>query len=145
MADFRRLFYALAVLALLAGLSVPVRAQAPPFACTTNVAVPPIVRGEGYTELIGDITLNCTGGIPTPTGQAVPPVNFTVLLNTNITSKLLAGGLYNEALLIVDEPHSAVQTSRPILELRRDACSGYRWIGPGRLLHHQRRKSDRYL
>ncbi len=80
MADFRRLFYALAVLALLAGLSVPVRAQAPPFACTTNVAVPPIVRGEGYTELIGDITLNCTGGIPTPLGQAVPPVNFTVLL-----------------------------------------------------------------
>ena len=136
MADFRRLFYALAVLALLAGLSVPVRAQAPPFACTTNVAVPPIVRGEGYTELIGDITLNCTGGIPTPTGQAVPPVNFTVLLNTNITSKLLAGNLYNEALLIVDEPHSAVQTSRPIHELRLRGCSGYRWVGPWRLFHH---------
>jgi len=131
MADFRRLFYALAVLALLAGLSVPVRAQAPPFACTTNVAVPPIVRGEGYTELIGDITLNCTGGIPTPLGQAVPPVNFTVLLNTNITSKLLAGNLYNEALLIVDEPHSAVQTSRPILNCGATLAPDTGGSGPG--------------
>jgi len=108
MADFRRWIYALAVVALLAGFTVPVSAQAPPFQCIANAGVPPIVRSEGYTELTGDLTLNCSGGVPTPAGAAVPPVNFTVLLNTNITSRLLAGNLWNEALLIIDEPHSAV-------------------------------------
>ncbi len=115
MADFRRWFYALALVAMLAGLTVPVSAQAPPFQCIANAGVPPIVRGEGYTELVGDLTLNCTGGIPTPAGQVVPQVNFTILLNTNITSRLLSGGLYNEALLIIDEPHSAVNPARNIL------------------------------
>ena len=67
------------------------------------------------TELVGDITLNCTGGIPTPAGQTVPPVNITVSINTNLTSRLLAGGLWSEALLIIDEPHSAVNPARPIL------------------------------
>ncbi|HLH44018.1 MAG TPA: hypothetical protein VKV74_13590 [Bryobacteraceae bacterium] len=115
MADFRRLFYALALVALLAGLTVPVSAQAPAFQCTTNAGVPPIVRGEGYAELVGDLVLNCTGGTPTAAGQVVPQVNFTILLNTNITSKLLAAGVWSEALLIIDEPHSAVNPTRPIL------------------------------
>jgi hypothetical protein len=118
MADFRKLFYALALVAMLAGLTVPVSAQAPPFQCIANAGVPPIIRGEGYAELVGDLTLNCTGGISTVAGQTVPPVNFTILLNTNITSKLtttLGVGGWNEALLIIDEPHSPVNTARPIL------------------------------
>jgi hypothetical protein len=131
MADFRRWFYALAVVALLAGFTVPVRAQTPTFQCIANAGVPPIVRGEGYTELVGDLTLNCTGGVPTPAGAAVPPVNFTVLLNTNITSKLLAGNLYNEALLIVDEPHSAVQPARPILNCGAAGAPDVGGSGPG--------------
>ena len=64
MADFRRLFYALALVTLLAGLIVPASAQAPPFQCIANAGVPPIVRSEGYAELTGDLTLNCTGGVP---------------------------------------------------------------------------------
>jgi hypothetical protein len=131
MADFRRWFYALAVVALLAGFTVPVRAQAPTFQCIANAGVPPIVRGEGYTELVGDLTLNCSGGIPTPAGQAVPPVNFTVLLNTNVTSKLLAGNLYDEALLIIDEPHSAVQPARPILNCGAAGAPDVGGSGPG--------------
>ena len=47
-----------------------------------------VVRAEGYTELVGDIVLNCTGGAPTLAGQLVPQVNFTVFLNTNVTSKI---------------------------------------------------------
>jgi len=131
MADFRRWFYALAVVALLAGFTVPVRAQAPPFQCIANAGVPPIVRGEGYTELTGDLTLNCTGGIPTPAGQAVPPVNFTILLNTNITSRLLASNLYDEALLIIDEPHSAVQPARPITNCGVAGAPDTGTSGPG--------------
>jgi hypothetical protein len=135
MADFRRLFYALALVALLAGLVVPVSAQTAPFQCIANAGVPPIVRGEGYTELVGDLTLNCTGGISTPLGQVVPQVNFTILLNTNITSKLLAsipgGTQWNEALLIVDEPHSAVNPTRPILNCGASGATDNGPSGPG--------------
>jgi hypothetical protein len=115
MADFRRLFYALALVALLAGLTVPASAQNGPFQCIANAGVPPTVRAEGWTELVGDLTLNCTGGVPTPVGQVVQPVNVTITISTNLTSRLLSGGLWSEALLIIDEPHSATNPGRPIL------------------------------
>ena len=114
MADFRRWFFALAAVALLAGLTVPASAQTSVAQCVGNAAVPVVVRAEGYSELVGDLTLNCMGGVPTAAGAAVPQVNFSVLLNTNITSKLLSGGLFNEALLIVDEPHSAANPGIPL-------------------------------
>jgi len=131
MADFRRWFYALALVALLAGFTSQVRAQTAPFQCTQASGVPPIVRFEGYTELVGDIILNCTGGIPTPAGAAVPPVNFTVALNTNITSRLLAANLYDEALLIIDDPHSAVLPGRPILNCGANGAPDTGGSGPG--------------
>ncbi len=131
MADFRKLFYALAVVALLAGFTVPVSAQAPPFQCVANAGVPPIVRAEGYTELVGDLTLNCTGGVPTPAGLTVPPVNVTILLSTNITSKLLTSTGFNEALLIVDEPNSAVNPARPILNCGAAGAPDTGISGPG--------------
>src|ERR1700693_3051249 len=109
MADFRRWIFALAVVALLAGLSVPASAQ--PVVCNTSVSVTPIVRSEGLAELVGDLVLYCTGGTPTPPGIAVPQVNITVFLNTNITSKVLGTQLVafgngqtsalDEALLII--------------------------------------------
>jgi len=114
MADFRRWIFALAVVALLAGLSVPASAQ--PVVCNTSVSVTPIVRAEGLAELVGDLVLYCTGGSPTAPGKPVPQVNVTVFLNTNITSKVLGTQLVafgngqtsalNEALLIIDEPNS---------------------------------------
>jgi len=131
MADFRRWFYALALVALLAGFTGQVRAQSPTFVCTSNVAVPPVVRVEGFTELVGDITLNCTGGISTPAGQAVPPVNITIALNTDVTSRLLAANLYDEALLIMDEPHSAIQPARPILNCGAAGAPDTGASGPG--------------
>ena len=115
MADFRKWCYALALIALLAGLSAPASAQNAPFQCTTSAGVPPEVRAEGWTELVGDVILNCTGGIPTPAGQVVQPVNLQVSITTNLTSRLLSGGIWTEALAIIDEPHSAVNPTRPIL------------------------------
>src|SRR5512146_2857552 len=73
MADFRRCFYALALVALLAGFTASASAQA--FQCTNSTGVPPVVRAEGYAELMGDLVLDCTGGIPTPPNQTVPSVN----------------------------------------------------------------------
>jgi len=114
MADFRRWFLALAVVALLAGFTVPAGAQ--PITCSTSVTVTPIVRAEGLAELVGDLVLYCQGGTPTAFGNPVPSMNVTVFLNTNITSKVLGTQLaafgngqtsaLDEALLIMDEPNS---------------------------------------
>ena len=74
MADFRRCLYALALVALLAGFTASASAQA--FQCTNSTGVPPVVRAEGYSELMGDIVLDCTGGIPTPPNQTVPASQY---------------------------------------------------------------------
>ncbi|MEO8025160.1 MAG: hypothetical protein ABI823_01720 [Bryobacteraceae bacterium] len=128
MADFRKWFLASAAVAVLATLAVPASAQNinPAFQCVANAGVPPTVRAEGLTELVGDLTLNCSGGTPTPAGQAVPQVNVAIFLNTNATSRLLStnqpsGQQFNEALLIIDEPHSATLPNRNILNCGHDA------------------------
>ncbi len=121
MADFRKWFYALAVVVLLAGLSIPASAQGTgttAVTCNNGGATTPIVRAEGLTELMGDLVLNCTGGPATPINQVVPQVNITIILSVTITSKITAASLYNEALLIIDEPNQAApgpNSNRPIL------------------------------
>jgi len=88
--------------------------QAPPFQCVANAGVPPIVRSEGLTELVGDLTLNCTGGTPTPLGQQVPLANITIFLNTQVTSRLtgnVSGINASEALLLIDYPGSGLTGS----------------------------------
>ncbi len=77
MADFRKWLFAFAVVALLLGMGTSASAQGinnAAFACTANAGVPPIVRAEGITELVGDLILNCTGGTFTPAGQQYSPV-----------------------------------------------------------------------
>jgi hypothetical protein len=82
------------------------------------VAVPPTLRAEGLTELIGDIVINCTGGVTPTLGQPLPTANFTVSLGANVTSRLLSYASVNpssvtaantsEALLLIDEPGSGL-------------------------------------
>ncbi len=121
MADFRKWIFALAVVVLLAGLSIPASAQGTgttAVTCNNGGATTPIVRAEGLTELMGDLVLNCTGGPATPANQVVPQVNITIILSVTITSKITASGLYNEALLIIDEPNQSApgpNSNRPIL------------------------------
>src|SRR5271170_2448518 len=105
MADFRKWFLALAAVAVLLGLG-SATANAATFTCQTNAGNPTIVRGEGVAELVGDLTLNCTGGTPTTGGQKIPLSNVQVSLNTNITSRITAAG-NSEALLMIDEPYPA--------------------------------------
>ena len=83
--------------------------------CQATVGVPPVIRAEGRTELVGDLALDCIGGTPTPAGATVPLVSVTVSANVAITSQGMATGTPNEALLIVDEPNSGSQPTRPTL------------------------------
>ena len=61
----------------------------------TSVAA--LVRSEGITERVGDIVLDCSGGVPFATLTS----NLTVFLNVNVTNKL-AGNNFTDVLLTVD-------------------------------------------
>ncbi len=54
-----------ALFALAAGASAQIVPSASAMQCIANASVPPLVRAEGLTELTGDLTLNCSGGVPT--------------------------------------------------------------------------------
>src|SRR5258708_771424 len=59
-------------------------AQDPPFQCVANAATPPVVHGEGYTELVDDLKLQCEAYLlnkPRP-----PETSFTMQLNTGLTN-----------------------------------------------------------
>jgi hypothetical protein len=113
MADFRRSIIVFAALALLLGTAGIASAQPQPYSCTANAATPPLVRGEGITELTGDLLLVCTGGNATGAGVAVPTANIQIFLNTAITSRLISGP-NDEALLMVDDPQPTAQSPCPI-------------------------------
>jgi hypothetical protein len=105
MVDFRKWFPALAIVALLLGSAVTASAQVGGVTCTVTAGVPPLVRAEGLTELVGDIVLECQGGTPTPLGAQVPLANIQIFLNTNVTSRLIDTSINTmEALLLIDEP-----------------------------------------
>jgi uncharacterized protein (TIGR03437 family) len=65
-----------------------------------NGDVPPIIRNEGVTELVGDLLLQCTGVPATPLGQSVLTFNFQI----NSTAPLSGDGL-----LLVGEPQPGKQ------------------------------------
>ena len=112
MADFRKWLYAFALVALLAGLTIPANAQSTTITCTVT-ANTPLVRGEEYTALAGDIQLHCSGGITTAIGALIPKVDVTVIMSVPITSKLTDttdSPAFNEALLLIDEPGSSGST-----------------------------------
>ncbi len=139
MVDFRRWVIAAAVLALFAGLAgaqVTGPGSTGAFTCSANVAVPPQLRSEGLTDLIGDIVITCSGGqLPPPgtAGTAIPTANFVVSLQTNVTSRIIGSGGLSEALLMIDEPGSAlagpVQGSGPTAP--QITCTVAQGAGPG--------------
>jgi hypothetical protein len=106
MSDFRKLLLAFAAATLMTGIA---SAQVtPPIVCSTT-AQPLTVRAEGLAEQTGDIVINCTGGTVPTIGSALPQVNISVTLTTNITSRLVSDPL-TEALLFIDDPQPAAQS-----------------------------------
>jgi len=118
MADFRRWFIVLAVLALTAGLASAQigftgSGSAGALTCTANGAAIPQLRVEGFTELLGDILISCTGGTLVTAGTQIPTTNITVYITNGyaITSRLFSStsGL-SEVALLIDEPGSGLAT-----------------------------------
>lgn len=73
----------------------------PSVICGDAATVIPTVRSEGLAEPVGDIILTCGGGTTGPS----TPVDVTITLNTNLTSRAYgtpAEG--SEALLLIDDP-----------------------------------------
>ncbi|MGI8743726.1 MAG: IPT/TIG domain-containing protein [Bryobacteraceae bacterium] len=64
-------------------LSVSAFSQTQILTCNAT-SVPPIVRGEGITERVGDIVVDCSGG--TPNTQMTG--NFSIFLSVNITNRI---------------------------------------------------------
>jgi hypothetical protein len=118
MVDFRRFALAITALALFVGIAgAQTVGVGSPLTCQTNVTVTPQLRGEGFTENTGDLTLSCTGGAAPAQGGAIPLVNITIYYNTTVTSRLLNAAAANasEALLLIDEPGSGVAGFGPTL------------------------------
>jgi len=116
MADFRRWFIALAVIAVMAfAASAQVGTTSGSanslLACVATAAGTPELRPEGYTELAGDIVISCTGGPVLQQGATIPTTNIIVYMapSVPITSRFL-GSTASEALLIVDEAGSSITT-----------------------------------
>jgi len=116
MAAFRKLVLGLVAATVFSAVA-SAQLGTPALQCVANAGVPPTVRAEGLTELVGDVTLNCTGGTPTQIGAIVPASNVTVFLNTNVTSRILSTsqGTWSEAILMIDEPHSVSNPNIPLL------------------------------
>ncbi len=109
MADFRKMFYALAIVALFVGFTVSANAQS--LNCTSISATNQIIRTEGDAELVGDIVLACTqptgASFTTPPGTLIAGADITVSIpSTIITSKIINPGAttpISEATLIIDD------------------------------------------
>jgi len=125
MADFRRWFTALAVLALMVGAAsaqvgtatggLP-GSSAGALACVATAAGTPELRPEGFTELAGDIIISCTGGPPQAAGTAINTTNIVVYMvpGVPITSRLIGSPSgSSEALLIIDEAGSSLLGGAP--------------------------------
>lgn len=110
MADFRKMLYAFALVALLTALTVPAAAQG--LSCGSNTGVRNVLRHEGFAELVGDVVLECAQnlvGVSTTPGSPVPQATIRVqVLGTTFTSRVVdlatSSKPFSEALLLIDNP-----------------------------------------
>src|SRR5579864_2692138 len=62
-----------------------------------STSVPPIVHAEGITERVGDIVMNCTGGMP---GARITG-NLSIFLAVNITNRV-SGRSVTDVVFTID-------------------------------------------
>jgi hypothetical protein len=119
MADFRRWLTVLAVIAVMAfaasaQVGVINGSASSTFACNATAAGTPELRPEGFTEIVGDIVISCTG-VGTSLyqiGSAIPTTNIVIYMapSVPITSRFLSSNGASEALLIIDDAGSGERT-----------------------------------
>ncbi len=68
-------------------------------------ANPPVIRGEGITERVGDIVLTCNGGQP---GASISG-NLSIFLSVPITNRILSNNSVPDVLLALDLGSGQVQ------------------------------------
>lgn len=78
-------------------LIFPLFAQNPILTCAAS-ANPPVVRGEGIAERMGDILLNCAGGQP----AASITGTLTIFLSVPISNRVLADGTAPDVIFTAD-------------------------------------------
>ena len=149
MADFRKMLYAFAIVALIACFTVPASAQN--MTCSNPTGTNQQIRVEGDAELVGDIVLACTGsGATTPVGQLVQAADITVSLSAIVTSKVINPGgstPISEATLIIDDlknqncatAATSINnynggTNPQFAYQQGDACANNQWY-PGGIAH----------
>jgi hypothetical protein len=117
MADFRKWIIALAVVMMFAGLASAQTGGGGGSAltCSANTSNTPTLRSEGITEQVGDIVIICSGGSTLGDSTLAPAVNITVSLTSQVTSRLLNAAAVSEALLLIDEPHTASPSNPALL------------------------------
>ncbi|MGJ5818508.1 InlB B-repeat-containing protein [Paludibaculum fermentans] len=81
--------------------------QSTPMQCIANAAYSLPLRASEISARIGEIVVTCSGGTPTPAGQAVPTVDFQVYFNANYTGRI--AGALTESLLLIDAPGPLAQ------------------------------------
>jgi len=90
-----RAFFVLCLSAL--SLAPFSNAQTTLFTCD-EAAVSPVIRGEGITERVGDITFNCFNGTPGATITG----NFTIFLTVNITNRVNTNNQVTGVIFTID-------------------------------------------
>lgn len=120
MADFRKWFLVLAVLALVV---VPASAQTP-FSCVTNPGQPPIIRDGGLAELVGDVVLRCEGNAPfgsTATNITTniqiftSPAQVTNRVKSGVVSECPTGiACVTDSLLLVTDSITGALITQPV-------------------------------
>ena len=120
MADFRRWLTVLAVIAVMAfaasaQVGIATGSAGGPLACNASAAGTPTLRPEGFTELVGDILITCTGGGTLTPGSEIPTTNIVVYTTPGvpITSRFLSSNGASEAVLIIDEAGTGELTGAP--------------------------------
>lgn len=97
------------------------------FTCNAS-ADPHPIRKEGAAELVSDILLTCTGGVPLPSGTPINLSTVTVSMDAPIASRLVSANL-SEALLIIDDayparPNPASAPRNPLAGSPQNVCAG---------------------
>jgi len=105
------MFVLLTVVFLFAGLAAAQSQTNQPLSCSAQTFITPMIRAEGFTELVGDIQIRCVGGAPFAPTRAlpfIPTANVLVSLTNKVTSRLYTSTdpKISDAILMVDEPGS---------------------------------------
>lgn len=95
------------LLPFLALFAVPAFSQTQILTCDAT-SVPPVVRGEGISERVGDIVVSCAGGSP----NTVMTANLSIFLSVNITNRV-SGSTVSGVVFTIDSGSGAQPVTVP--------------------------------